>query len=605
MTFKIDSTKLAAHLEAITQNVHYYFGAADVLDNWKNTAHNIFVKSEQVLNVAYYEPCLIDSFASLLAKVLDNGWDMEHPNQIICSESLRGTDMLHIGFVNPKTTFKLMSSGEDPFITEFLTFDCLTRLMDSWLIELQGKHKVKTVFIDCLSIYAADVDPFTIQQELARLAHEHEVMFIVGWQLFDEVPGIDKIDKHLSVYDSSLAYLTKEDDNVTFTYGTPRKRCIYRLDNGHLVHPASGTKWNLIFDYYLPTLLKQPLKRDVLSQALWGALNCVFCPKTIEGKLNEALREEVIAVNDKGLLCLPDVPAPKKHRMGAISMKTDRYTIQHGSKASRRKPFIKFGEIKIVIQYDMIPEGTAKQFTQHLLLSVLQGKALEEIKCETENKNCTIVCVDDMDKAELLETPINEFCDNPSFDSAINHLQIEPGTSCTTFIDKLNAALSHSCSHFVFVFGIEKLSFNTTYNIEWFLIELKTIARRYNVALMGSYDPEELTFDDETDDICYICLSFPATNYNIYSVCTKTGEWNLDIRIMHGYKSRLIHVDSTTQKRAYQKEAFYGCKDEGWQPYSRLKTLYNEPISLRTLYDAEGYFVEIDRKKKQFKYIGK
>lgn len=585
-----------------------FIGATDVNENWKNTDYNIIGQPGQILNVAYYEDILIESFAGLLARVFDTGFDLKYPNQIVCSEGLRNTDMLHICYQNPRTTFKMHTPGEEPAIidyADFLSFSQLVELISSWIDEQQRRTmKLKTVFIDCLSIYAGDNDPFMIQQALERLAHEHDVIIIAGWQISDIVPGIHKIVDHLSTHNSNLAFLTKEDDNVTFTYGTPEKRCIYILDNRQLAAPAPKMKWNMMLEQYLPALLKQPLKRYDLQQALWGAFGGTFSIETIKNKITEALADDII-INDGGIIRLSDTPAPKKHRKGAISMLTNPYIKQHGFKVAKRKAFVHFGDFKLITDFNDIPQRVTKTFTQLVLLSVMQGKSLSQIKCEAEQKNILYIDIANKQDADSFKAYIMNFCKVNKLDTDITYLQIDPKTKCIDFLGSVNSEINGKNFNFVFIVGIENLSFDC-FSIEQIITESKQIAKRNNVAIIGCYTPASNTLDilKHTEDLC--CVGYAlGESVKIYSATTCTKDWFLAIRFSRGNNGKLCHTDSRTQLKAFYKAVFGGYKGEGWISFDSLKYCWEEPISLSQLKQAQSLgFVQIDKKYKQFKYIG-
>lgn len=607
MRFKIDTAELVANLAGTEVLMNHFIGATDVCENWKNTEYNILGQPGQVLNIAYYEDILIKSFAGLIARVFENGWDLEHPNQIVCSEGFRDKEILHISYNNPRTTFYIKTPGKEETIidyAEFISFSQLINLTSAWIEEQQQRTlKLKTVFIDCLSIYAEDNDPFMMQQSLERLAHEYDVIIIAGWQISDIVPGINKIVNHLSTHDSNLAYLTKdEDNNVTFTYGKPQKRCIYRLDNGQLAAPAPKTKWNIMLEQYLPTLLKRPLKRYDLQQALWGAFGGAFSEETIKNRITEALADEVI-INDAGIIRLSDTPAPKKHRKGAISMLTNPHIKQHGFKVAKRKAFINFGDFKLITNYKGIPQGLSKTFTQLVLLSVMQGNSLSQIKCESEQRNVLYIDIASKQDADSFKAYTEKFCEVNKSDANITYLQIDPQTKCVDFLGSINSEINGN--NFVFIVGIENLSFDG-FSIEQIIAESKQITKRHNAAMIGCYSPENNTLDalKFMDDLCCIEYAFDES-VKIYSASTRTKDWCLDIRFSRGNNGKLCHTDSRTQLKAFFKAVFAGYKGEGWISFDSLNYCWDEPIPLRTLNKAENFgFVQIDKKNKQFKYIG-
>lgn len=614
MKFKCDSKKLLAKLADMnpagsTALMNHFIGATDVCENWKNTDYNIIGQPGQVLNVTYYEDILIESFAGLITRVFENGWDLEHPNQIVCSEGLRNTEMLHICYQNPRTTFYIKTPGEDPQEFEnldFAKFDNLVSNIESCLIELQRVHSVKTVFIDCLSIYAGDNEPFMMQQSLERLAHEHGIIIIAGWQMFNEVPGICKIIDHLSTHDSNLAFLTKDEDNVTFTYGTPQKRCIYRLDNGKLIQPSYELKGQLLLKQILPILLKQPMERKFLEVAMYGYLKGAFADKSCKNFVQRGLKDGFI-VEDKGKLMFAENPAPATQRRGAISMKTNKYFPQNGYKTvNRRVPFIHFGDLKIVTdRYATVDKKIINAFMQYLMVAVLQGKSLQEIHCESEERNILIVNICHNDGAENLKYGINQFCKKNKLTPNIKFLQAAPETKCVDFYDLLNS--ENAKGNFLFILGLENIDFGN-FTIDDVILELKQIAKRNNAAIISSYIPDieqDIDFTDHIQTICEIDSIGSIGDKTIYSAAAKTKNWNTEICFQSSdYQNGLSFTNSNTRYKAWLKSAIGHYKDR-WTPYDELKTCWEHPISTSQLKKGLDLgIVNLDKKKKMFIYLG-
>ena len=587
--------------------------ASDIMLNKKDNKFYLFAGFGEAVIMAYENKTALHGFMERLCTLIKNGVDM--PYQPTMRTKAKG-DVLVITCSHEETTFCIKRTAEplpDEQAGAMPPDEGVTMLCPNFADILNQTRammlkypSVRFVMLDDVTGYLPDCELWQMQRELNDIAHESNALVLYGIETKPEDATMQAMADFFAGNERNVCYLLDDTYHETnflwFVYGSPeRKRLVYAIDekgnviiptiNEHNGTPASLTKL-LLLELLCKRFAYKMVNYKTLVHLLQGALGNAYPQNTIKTYIALAIDHGILQKSgegEKATLIYAESNSNRKTYKGNVAISAKVYNKPCKSGNDKRRPFIKFGETKLLFG------EIAEKVVRSIIKAIISGKELD-FRTTTKHKNILVVLIADDEQVQAYKEKLTTYAESKAFAANIDVVGITPEMTKAQFLIEFKDLYGKYMPDFYFVQNLQNVQLNTDYeNPLPYVKELAKFAKSKCFALIAHANKE---WDDcgwldvngcpellEDETLCFIEQKLEEGLYDFKTKCDKHYAFT---RYQIAHDGTLQNPNSFTEKKAYLDCVFMdNCY---WEPNGctreDLRDPYGEPITDTQLKDA-------------------
>lgn len=584
--------------------------ASDILLNKKDNTFYPFASIGETLAIIYQTKDTMQGFCDRICTLIRNGADM--PYQPTMRTRAKG-DVLTITCNSAIVTFSLLhmdSTTPDDANSAQTKEECSTQrpcfadVLKQTRTILQNNPNVRFVVFDDLSIYTNDCELWEFQTRLNEISHETNTLVLSGYCIPQDDESLQAFAGYLTAYERNICYLINDAYNDAnffwFVYGYPDyKRLVFALDeHGAVIIPQIDTQECapvslsklLIMEHLCKKFAHTEVAQQTLIHLLQGALNNAYPAKTIANLINLAVEHGILRMSGERIktkYVYANSANNGKSYKNNIAIQCTVYDTPKRGGRKHLKPFIKFGETKLIIS------EIADQIVCGIIKAIVSGKKLG-FKVKTTHKNILVALIaDDEQQAHTLTDRINALAEKYDFCANIDIVCI-PTQATETFLNTYKDLYDKFTPDFFFIWNIENLH-GKEITVEYplpYIKELAIYAKRKGFALISHackdwrhfdcFDPYQYPELMDEEIMCWCEEELPT----LYDFVSKCGKYYAFMRYLTASNGVLFEASSATQKKIYLDNSFKECCGKYGVKRHELTDWYGKPITDSQLKEA-------------------
>ena len=600
--------------------------ASDIMLNKKDNMFYLFAGFGEAVIMAYENKTAWHGFVERLCTLIKDGADM--PYQPTMRTKAKG-DILTITSSHKETTFCIKRTAE-PLPDEqagampqnkSVTMLCpnFADILNQTRAMMLKYPSVRFVMLDDVTGYLPDCELWQMQRELNDIAHESNALVLYGIETRPENDTMQGMEEYFAGHERNVCYLLDDTYHETnflwFVYGSPeRKRLVYAIDEeGNVIIPTisenNGTPASLSKLLLLELLCKRFAYKMVsyktLAYLLRGALNNAYAPDTIKTYIALAIDHGILQKSgegEKATLIYAESNSNRKTYKGNVAISAKVYNKPCKSGNGKRRPFIKFGETKLLFG------EVANKFVWAINQAIISGKELD-FRTTTKHKNILVALIADDEQVQACKEKLTTYAESKAFAANIDVVGITPEITDAQFLIEYKDLYGKFMPDFYFVLNLQDVKGNYVDDPLPFVKELAKYAKSKSFALIAHANKEWKYYDCldpyqfpdliEDETMCFISKELPE----LYDFKSKCGKYYTFARYKITSNGELAKPCSYTEKIAYLDSAIaYSCRWSERVGCTRenLRDIYGEPLTDTQIKDAKWLKIAYEKEGRIF-----